>query len=50
MQNGEAPEPADSSDINGYAYDGSSQFVIVGRAPGACSVRPAARPVSGSAR
>jgi len=50
MQNGEAPEPADSSDINGYAYDGSSEFVIVGRAPGAGLVRPCPKPTVGTAR
>ena len=29
VQNGEAPEPADTSDINGYEFDGATQFLFV---------------------
>jgi len=29
VHNGGAPEPADTSDINGYEYDGSTQFKLV---------------------
>lgn len=29
VQNGKAPDPADTSPINGYAYDGSTQFRFV---------------------
>lgn len=29
VQNGEAPEPPDTSDVNGYAFDGSTQFKYV---------------------
>jgi 3-phytase len=29
-QSGNAPEPADTSDINGYEYDGSTQFLMLG--------------------
>ena len=29
VQNGDAPAPADESDINGYEYDGSTQFKFV---------------------
>lgn len=29
VQNGDAPAPADESDINGYEYDGSTQFKYV---------------------
>ena len=29
VQNGEAPEPADTSDINGYEFDGATQFKYV---------------------
>jgi 3-phytase len=29
-QNGEAPEPASTDDINGYEYDGSTQFKLSG--------------------
>jgi myo-inositol-hexaphosphate 3-phosphohydrolase len=30
LQNGKAPAPADSSDIHGFEYDGSSQFMLLG--------------------
>jgi 3-phytase len=30
MQNGQAPPPDDTGDINGFAYDGSTQFKLVG--------------------
>ena len=29
VQNGHAPEPADISPINGFEYDGSTQFKFV---------------------
>ncbi|MGH8605317.1 MAG: phytase, partial [Gammaproteobacteria bacterium] len=29
LHNGNAPAPADTSDINGYAYDNSTQFKLV---------------------
>jgi 3-phytase len=29
VQNGEAPEPPDTSDVNGYEFDGSTQFMYV---------------------
>jgi 3-phytase len=29
VQNGEAPEPADTGDINGYEFDGATQFKYV---------------------
>jgi 3-phytase len=29
IQNGEAPEPADTGDVNGYAFDGSTQFLYL---------------------
>jgi 3-phytase len=29
IQNGEAPEPADTSDINGYEFDGSTHFMLL---------------------
>jgi 3-phytase len=29
VQNGEAPEPADTGDVNGFAFDGSTQFKFV---------------------
>jgi myo-inositol-hexaphosphate 3-phosphohydrolase len=29
VQNGEAPEPRDTSDVNGYEFDGSTQFKYV---------------------
>jgi 3-phytase len=29
IQNGEAPEPADTGDINGYEFDGSTQFMLL---------------------
>ncbi len=29
VQNGEAPEPPDSGDINGYEFDGATQFKYV---------------------
>ena len=29
IQNGAAPEPADTSDINGFTYDGSTQFMLL---------------------
>ena len=29
VQNGAAPEPADTSPINGYEFDGSTQFMYV---------------------
>ena len=29
VQNGEAPEPDDTSDINGYEFDGSTQFMYL---------------------
>jgi hypothetical protein len=29
VQNGEAPEPPNTGDINGYEFDGSTQFKFV---------------------
>jgi 3-phytase len=29
VQNGEAPEPADPGDVNGYEFDGATQFLII---------------------
>ena len=29
VQNGEAPEPADTGDVNGYEFDGSTQFMYL---------------------
>ena len=29
VQNGEAPEPDDTSDINGYEFDGATQFLFL---------------------
>jgi myo-inositol-hexaphosphate 3-phosphohydrolase len=29
VQNGEAPEPPDTSDINGFEFDGSTQFLYI---------------------
>jgi hypothetical protein len=29
VQNGEAPEPEDTSDVNGYEFDGATQFMYV---------------------
>jgi hypothetical protein len=29
VQNGEAPEPRDTGDVNGYEFDGSTQFKYV---------------------
>lgn len=29
VQNGEAPEPEDTGDVNGYEFDGATQFKYV---------------------
>ena len=29
LQNGEAPEPPETSDVNGYEFDGSTQFMVL---------------------
>ena len=29
VQNGEAPEPPDTGDINGFEFDGSTQFLFI---------------------
>ena len=29
VQNGDAPEPDDTGDVNGYEFDGSTQFEFV---------------------
>ena len=29
IQNGEAPEPPDTSDINGFEFDGATQFLFL---------------------
>jgi len=29
VQDGDAPEPPDTSDVNGYEFDGSTQFKYV---------------------
>jgi hypothetical protein len=29
VQNGEAPGPADTGDLNGYEFDGATQFMYV---------------------
>ena len=29
VQNGDAPEPPDTSDVNGYEFDGATQFKYV---------------------
>jgi 3-phytase len=43
VQNGDAPGPADTSDINGFEYDGSTQFVLIGWEAIAASARPPLR-------
>ena len=43
VQNGEAPEPADTGPVNGYEFDGSTQFKIrehAGRVEGAGTLTP----------
>ena len=29
VQNGDAPEPADTGDVNGFEFDGATQFMYV---------------------
>jgi 3-phytase len=40
VQNGEAPEPADTSPINGYELDGATQFVYVSFLDALSTLRP----------
>lgn len=40
VQNGEAPEPRDTSPINGYEFDGSTQFMYVNFAETLRALRP----------
>jgi 3-phytase len=43
LQNGDAPPPADTRDINGFEYDGSTQLVLVGWEAIVQSARPTLR-------